>query len=914
MTRETLAVSSLVPREIVLQALFVVLVAYLFASLPLVWRQLLSGDPGAAPEPPPPAAPPPAGGGRPLLGTAAAALVALWFGGFLAGLSPAGAQAGPPPRRAAPPVTAAHPGPLPDWVRKHPAPRPHVPPLVLAQAPPRPAVPRAAAAPGLRFDPEEPTRIDFREVDVKALLRFLAEKTRTNYFMDPAIEGKITVIGPNEIPLGEAITFLEAALESRGFTVVDSGSYKQVIPRKTAAAADVPLFTRPFEPTGSKLAQERTVTEIMELAHAPVAEVKAAVEGLLSEGSQVIEHAPTNKLILTATVRNLDRLRRVVAELDVPVQGKTVNLIPVRHRKADDLAKQIAAVLEKEEREKRVVQTKEVVAQKPALLADPAQNLLVVVATRADFERIRRLVERVDVDPDAGPSIEFLRLKHAEPKDVVEKVTAALKSEGIPLPAYTLVPDSRTQSLMLRTTSENLRRQIRAAVTRLDEEGAGLDRARVQVYHLNFALASKVSEILSKIDFVAGAAAATTTGSAEPSPAGAKNPVGIVADENTNSLVITAPPRYFPGIEEVVAELDVSKPQVMVEVLIAEVDYDWAKGAGLDFNFLNGTSSSTNRPFGIGNTDQIEGAFAGGGLPNGLSIGMLHGRNFDLGAAAGGDLSELSKIAVLMRLFQNTTHANILSSPTLMTSDNETARIAVGEQIQVPASFATAANTGLNTVTSFNQEDLGVILEITPRITLDDHVLLKVDQSIRTRTGDLLGSLETPVLSNREVTTSINAFDGDTVVIGGLLSEEEQLSESRVPVLSKLPGIGALFRSRTRTTRKTNLMIFLTPHIVRSDAASRQVTARSREEIAGQIDESRARKDSTIRKVFAPGRGLGRYRTREEPAAPGPRTPVEPAAPAPAPLRAAPGDIGRRIDDLFERIRASSAAAATGRL
>lgn len=703
--------------------------------------------------------------------------------------------------------------------------------------------------PGLGYDPEEPTHIDFQNVDIKTVLRFLAEKTRTNYFLDPSISAKITVIGPETIPLSEAVTFLEAALEARGFTVIDSGTFKQVIPKSQAAKSPTPVHFQPVRSRGSDLEDEKTVTEIIQLRHAPVSEIKAAIQGLLSETSTLFEHAPTNQLIVTETIRNLRRIRRVLEELDVPVAGKRVQLLPVRYRKVEEMVKQITAILEKEEIEKRAPPTKELAATKPALLAEPAQNLLVVVATPADIRKIQGYLEKLDTDPDAGPEVEFLELRFAEPGTVAEKVQAAMKIPGVEASlGFTLVPDDRTQTLLLRTKSANLAARVREIVARLDREEAPLENARVRVFHLNFAEASKVAEILGDIDF-----------GGKPNPEEKTPEVKIVADENTNSLLITATRDLFPAIEAVIQAIDVVKPQVLVEVLIAEVDYDWARGMGLDFNFLNEVSTSTNRPFAIGNHDIIE-SFAGGGLANGLNVGLLHGSNFDFAAAASGDLGEISKIAFLARLFQNTSHANILSSPVLMTSDNEEARIAIGERIQLPASFATAANTGLNTVTSFNSEDLGVILTITPRITRDDHVILAVDQQIKARTGDLLGALQTPVLSNREVTTSINAKNGETIVIGGLLSEDEQVQESKLPLLGDIPGLGKLFRSKQKSTRKTNLMIFLTPHILRNDRDSREVTRRGREELATQIERSQASGGSTIREAFEPGRALGRFR------------------------------------------------------
>jgi general secretion pathway protein D len=712
--------------------------------------------------------------------------------------------------------------------------------------------PAAAASPGAgggaSFDPNEPVTVDFKDAEIIEILRFLAEKTGTNYFMDPTVNAKVTVIGPNPIPLGRAIEFLEAAMESRGLTVVDSGIFKEVIPKAKAATRDVPLYTDgPPRPLGSKLEQQRTVTEILELRYAPVEEVKAAIGGLLENQGGLISHAQSNKIIVTETVRNLERLKRVIGELDVPIQGKGVHLVPVKFRKAEDLAKSISEILEKEEREKLIPPTKEVGATKPALLADAARNLLVVVATRRDFARVKRLIEQLDADPEAGPVVEFLELGHAEPADVVEKIKAAFAQSGDAAASFTVVADDRTRSILLRTQSPNLGTRIRQVIAQLDRPEEGMAGSRVRVYHMDFAEAEQVSEILGQIDFMAPSGPAPATPAAGAAP-------------TSEALVITAPRDLFPAIEAVIEELDVVKPQVLVEVLIAEVDFDWAKGVGLDFNFLNETSSSNNRPFVLGNNDNLEGLFAGGGIANGLNIGMLTDRTFDAAAAAGGDLGELSKISLLGRLFQNSSHANILSAPSLYTSDNETARIQVGERIQVPASFGTAANTGLNTVTSFNTEDIGVILEITPRITRNDHVVLKIDQTISARTGDLLGALETPVISNREVSTRINVMNQETVVIGGLISEEEIRSRSRMPGLSKLPLIGSLFRNHTTTKRKTNLLVFLTPHIVRSEAEARYLTGKAARGLRERINASKASRDSVIRSSFREGgRSLGQF-------------------------------------------------------
>ncbi len=720
------------------------------------------------------------------------------------------------------------------------------------------------AATGLPPTDEELVNVDFKEVDVKTILRFLAEKSRTNYFMDPAIASKITVIGPNPIPISEAVVFLEAILEARGFTVIDSGSFKQVVPKAAMLKEDVPLHLSPPDLPDAKLAQDRTVTEVLEIQHSPVEEVKTAIASLLSNGSAVIAHPGTNKLVLTETMRNLERIRRVIAEIDVPVRGKVVELIPVRFRKAEDLVKSVGEILKGEEAEKLVPPTKQETVTRPVLLADPLQNLVIAVATSRDLAKVRDLVAQLDADPASGPAVQFLTLEHADPQVVVDKVKAAFESPGATGgPGFALVPDERTRSLLLRSGSPNLAAAVVALVRKLDRDVAGAEGSRVRVYRMEFAEAEKVAEILGKIDFVAQARpggaggagkAAGATGGGERS-----EEVKIVADANTNSLVITAPRDLFQAIEAVVRELDVVKPQVLVEVLIAEVDYDWARGRGIDFSFLNESSSSVNRPFAVGNNDIVESFLSQAGVANGLNVGLIHGRTFDAAAAAGGDFGELSKIATLARFFETSSHANILSAPVLMTSDNEPAKITVGEKIQLPASFVSGANAGLNTITSFNTEELGVILDVTPRITKNDHVVLKVTQKISARTGDVLGALQTPVISNRQVESNIHVKNGETTVIGGLISEDEQRTHSKMPLLGDLPGIGKLFRNRTTQKRKTNLLIFLTPHVIRGEREARAITARARNDLSREIDRSQSSNESEIRKVFREGRTLGHY-------------------------------------------------------
>jgi len=355
----------------------------------------------------------------------------------------------------------------------------------------------------------------------------------------------------------------------------------------------------------------------------------------------------------------------------------------------------------------------------------------------------------------------------------------------------------------------------------------------VHVYHLAFAEAEPMAELLKSIEYVPVEEKKATQG--KDAASSEELPFNVVADKATNSLLITCPKWRWSFLQDVIKELDVVRPQVLVEVLIAEIDVSRARELGLDFNFMDTDSDEGTRPFAIGNADHLEDFLSTSGVSNGLNIGVLIGKTFDPGAAAAGDMSELSKIAVLIKALQNDSRANILSTPQLVTADNEEARISVGEQIQMPTGFNTAATSGLNSITNFSTEDLGVILEMTPRITRDDHVVLKINQTIKTRTKDTLFDFNIPVINKRELDTTITVKNNTTIVLGGLISDVETISETGIPGLSKLPLVGKLFRNRRVDKKKMNLMIFLTPHILRSEETSSMVTEIKRTELADSL-------------------------------------------------------------------------------
>ena len=704
----------------------------------------------------------------------------------------------------------------------------------------------AATAPKKPADPNAPVNLDFHDTDIKSIIKFLSEQTGTNYLYDETIKGKLTLVGPKKVTLKEAVWLLETLLEFKGYTVVQVGDFKKVIPLAKAQGDKIETRIDYKESDDPDLAEDKEVTQLLRLKYTNAADIKAAISGLMARPNALITYAPTNTLIVTENALNIKRLVRIIKELDTPVQGKRVYLVPLKNSLAKQIQAQINELLKNKVEEKLEPQTRQVAIGKPVIVADERTNTLIVVCMQKDYTGIRELIRRLDQDVRLAPEMKVIPVLHADAEGIVAMLEKMLKVGGdAAAQSIATAADKRTNAIILSSISKHLLQRAESIIRQLDREIVPEQDVMVQVYHLEFAEAEKMAELLKGFEFVPAA----EQQAAKPGSQKKDDKVGIIADKATNSLIITCPKHRWPYILDVITQLDVVRPQVMVEVLIAEIDVTRARELGLDFNVLD-SDATGNRPFALGNTDGLESLFAGGAIANGLNVGVVTGNTFDVAAAAGGDAGELSKIALLIRALENDTSANILSTPTLLTSDNETAKISVGEQIQLPASYNTASNTGLNTVTNYSTEDLGIILEITPRITKNDHVLLKVNQVIKSRTNDTLYDQNVPVISKREVDTNITVKDLTTIAIGGLISETENEIETKIPLLSKIPGLGKLFRNKRTDVRKTNLMIFLTPHIIRTAEDADVVTSIQRKSVKSAVDDESRTERYIHQKLF----------------------------------------------------------------
>ena len=439
------------------------------------------------------------------------------------------------------------------------------------------------------------------------------------------------------------------------------------------------------------------------------------------------------------------------------------------------------------------------------LAAHPASNLLIISDRAANVNRVLRIIQRIDQESDED--YEVIRLEHASAAETVRVVTAlqqGARADGGG-PTTTVVADERTNSVLISgDKSERLR--IRTLVTHLDTplEDGGDTRVRYLRYASADELATKLDAQYSQ------AAGAQANG-------GAGVDVTIWADEQTNALVLTAPPKTMRSMMTVIDRLDIRRAQVLIETIIVEVGVDKAAEFGITWAVLdeNAAVSATEFPIVPGGVADLAAASAAGA---GAAITVPPGITGAVGRLSDSGLS----FAAVIRALQSDADNNIMATPTLVTMDNEEAQIQVGQEVPfVTGSFTTpvAGGATVNPFTTVEREQVGLTLKITPQINEGDAVLLRIDQEISTLT-DSTQAVDL-ITNNRTISTAVIVEDGGTLVIGGLIQDDVRESEQRVPLLGSIPFLGALFRAQKVQYVKTNLMFFIRPTIIRDsvDAA-----------------------------------------------------------------------------------------------
>lgn len=469
------------------------------------------------------------------------------------------------------------------------------------------------------------------------------------------------------------------------------------------------------------------------------------------------------------------------------------------------------------------------------LAAHPGSNMLIISDRAANVKRMVSIIRRIDLSSD--DDIEVVPLQHASSSEIVRVLTALTqqpRADGAPV-SISLVADARTNSILIGGDRAD-RLRLRALIAHLDtplEDGGD-----TQVRYLRYAdaeeLATKLQQHFQNQTAAAGAGAA---GAGAPQ----NNQISVWADTQTNALVVNAPPKMMRSLMQIVDKLDIRRAQVLVEAIIVEVIADKTAELGVTWAMQGNNSttpiSATNFPdFGPG-VVQLAGASAGGGdTPTDPSGLIGEGLTFGIGRLSDSGVS----FAAILRALEGNANTNIISTPSIVTTDNEEASLNVGQEVPfVTGSFTnTGGNVGsVNPFQTIQRESIGVKLTITPQINDGDSLLLEISQEISNIAQSAEGAADL-ITNQRIIETTVIVDDGQILVLGGLLEDVLRESEQRVPVLGSIPVLGALFRSQKTSKVKTNLLVFIRPKILRDAARISTETNAKYNVIKDLLDET----------------------------------------------------------------------------
>jgi len=456
------------------------------------------------------------------------------------------------------------------------------------------------------------------------------------------------------------------------------------------------------------------------------------------------------------------------------------------------------------------------VPQQGHLAAYVPGNILIISDRAANIQRLVEIIDRIDLPNN--DEIEIISLKHASATDIARTLTtlnqsskAAGRQENAGQDTPIIIADERTNSILLGGTKSG-RLRLRTLVSHLDTPL--VNEGNTQVIYLHYARAKDLVPILSGVNTSLEQQAKAKGGAVAKS----NNPVNIQADDSTNALIITAPPSALSSLKSVVRQLDIRRAQVLVESVIAEVQANANNELGIEW--VVDSTPGGNGPIGVSNFGNIAGAAAAvttknlPNLPSGLTMGI--------GRFNSGNIN----FAAILHALKGDASTNILSTPSIITLDNQEAEIVVGQEVPfVTGSFTStgSSTTPTNPFQTINRKNVGLTLKVTPQINEGNAINLSIDQSIDSLSASTSNAVDL-VTTKRSIKTSILIEDGQMIVLGGLIKDDIKDTTNKVPLLGDIPVLGWLFTSKSSTKEKTNLMVFLRPTIIRDSALATRIT------------------------------------------------------------------------------------------
>ena len=639
---------------------------------------------------------------------------------------------------------------------------------------------------------DDTVTLNFVNADIDSVVKAVSEITGRNFIVDPRVKGTVNIISARPVPRSLVYPTLLSALRLQGIAAVEGNGVTKLVVEAEAKMHGGDVTRGPVGAGGDRL-----TTQVITLRYESAQQLVNVLRPLITPNNTIAAFPGTNALVITDYAENLRRIEKIIASLDQPPSGEPL-LVTLKNASAIDLVPLINRLVGAETAAAPGAPAD--LQQRITVVADPRSNSIMLRSENpARAARVRALIEQLDTPGRPGGNIFIVYLKNADAARVAQTLRALMTGGGdTSSPTSAPAPSAIGNQLGTATTGS----------------------------------AAPASAPSAGNPFTAG----STTSPGGALPGG----LTIQADTANNALIIMGPEPLYNNLRAIIDRMDVRRAQVFVEALIVEVAADRTAEFGIQWQILQGIEKQNVQGFGGTNfgapgsgRNIIEGSIDLTSLGQGLNLGVIDGSVNIPG------LGRIINIGFLARALEAEVGANILSTPTLLTLDNEEARIIVGQNVGfVTGQYATTGQT--STVQPFQtieRRDIGVMLRIKPQITEGGTVRLSIYQEVSRI--ESFTTTQGLVLSKRALESSVIVDDQQVAVLGGLIQDTFSDGSDRVPVLGNLPVVGPLFRYDARKRQKVNLLVFLKPTVVRNDAQGRALTSERYDYIMGEQQKSR---------------------------------------------------------------------------
>ncbi len=619
--------------------------------------------------------------------------------------------------------------------------------------------------------PETIESFDFPNVEITDIIKAISELTGKNFIIDSTVRGKITVLAPSKITVAEAYKAFLSALAINGFTVVPSGGFLKIRNARSAQRDGIDIYSGSYYPNADQM-----ITKVVHMKHISAEELKTKLARLLNSSYGEMEANPqTNSLIISDFGSSIDRIMKIINQLDVPGFEEQLEVVGIKYAKAKDIADLIDKVVNK--------------GQKSS-------------SSSGGF--------------NAG----------------VPRFSSAGGSSGSGgkmggISSFMVFPDDRTNSLIIVGNKAGIGR-VRKLVSQLDFKVSAESQGGVYVYYVKYGEAEKIASTLSEVAKDSTPKAAPTTGGFGFAPQGQAavregvfgGEVSIKADKNTNALVVSASKNDYEKVLSILAKLDIPRDQVFVEAIIMEMSINdgYSSSGGLvKFDSTGAKAGFAGSSTDI--TDVLSPLSGAGNAILGFSSGSIN-VPLDITNPSKGTTAVPNLLGYL-KFIKQFGKTNILSTPQITATDAQSATIEVGDKVVTRAITTPGAN-GTPNSTQPEFDDATIKLTIKPFISpASETIRMEFKQTVKQLSNvpvpsDFNGKVQP--LATRSIETNVVLHNGDTAVIGGLMKDEESEVVKKVPILGDLPILGWFFKSKDSSKRKVNMLVFLSPKILRNPA------------------------------------------------------------------------------------------------